>query len=180
MGKFLAAVSRTLVGTEQDVYFSKVNMAHDVVHHHAVKVGQTWFEVAGGDSKGNMIIVETSGDSSKCGVTLAGAQYLGRTTRSSSEIEDWKKTWLTERPQYGFLTSNCQMFARDFVKFLGFVEVLNDEDDRLNAVRAAAQIAKARIGAPDGKAPAILERSSEMLVAAKPEDIDRAMEVAQR
>ena len=87
------------------------------VHHWAVQVGNTWYEIDGvfGDGKRNRIHT-TYGEVARSGAGRFGGEIVGETTKSDEEIENFYREWVSNNPTYGAFSENCQKFAIDLIR----------------------------------------------------------------
>jgi hypothetical protein len=95
--------------------------------HWAIKVGDTWYELAGkganvgngdGDSDVPNVVIQGKGLAAPSGAGSLGGQIVGETTKSDDDINKFITEWLARNPDYGVLDDNCQKFAYEFVVFL--------------------------------------------------------------
>ena len=92
-----------------------------LVHHWAVQVGNTWYEIDGdfgeknGDRKVNKIAT-THGKVAKSGACSLVGEFVGKTTKSDEEIENFYREWVSNNPTYGAFSENCQKFAIDLIR----------------------------------------------------------------
>lgn len=88
--------------------------------HWAVKVGNTWYEIAGAGKSGkgqrNIVRVSYGGDKSKGGAVIVGCS-VGTTERDDEDIESFNDRWLKKHPTYKALWGNCQIYARELVTY---------------------------------------------------------------
>ena len=91
------------------------------VHHWAVQVGNTWYEIDGdfgeknGDRKVNKIAT-THGKVAKSGACSLVGEFVGKTTKSDEEIENFYREWVSNNPTYDVFSENCQKFAIDLIR----------------------------------------------------------------
>ena len=91
------------------------------VHHWAVQVGNTWYEIDGvfgeknGDGKRNRIAT-THGKVAKSGAGSFGGEFVGKTTKSDEQIKNFNRRWVSNNPTYHVFSENCQQFAIDFIR----------------------------------------------------------------
>merc|ERR1719187_2689002 len=91
------------------------------LHHWAVKVGDTWYEIAGaakGDSDQRNVIRKHTGYSSSMGAGSFGGETVGKTEKTDEEIERFNANWLRDNPNYDFTAENCQAYAIAFMRWL--------------------------------------------------------------
>lgn len=92
-----------------------------VAHHWAVKVGDTWYEVAGAsknDKGAKMRVNRNCGSQASSGAGALGGEIVGKTSKYDGQIDEWIDAWLDKYQQYDFTEENCQKFACEFVRWL--------------------------------------------------------------
>ena len=91
------------------------------VHHWAVQVGNTWYEIDGDflEKKGNgklNRIATTHGKVAKSGAGRFGGDFVGKTTKSDAYIKYFCREWVSNNPTYNVFSENCQKFAIDLIR----------------------------------------------------------------
>eukprot|EP00092_Neocalanus_flemingeri_P007729 GFUD01008345.1.p1 GENE.GFUD01008345.1~~GFUD01008345.1.p1 ORF type:complete len:255 (+),score=49.82 GFUD01008345.1:184-948(+) len=92
-----------------------------IAQHWAIKVGDTWYEIAGADKneKGAANIVKRSyGDAAASGAGALGGEIVGTSDKSDESINSYIESWLEKNPCYQFTSENCQKFAYEFMAWL--------------------------------------------------------------
>lgn len=84
------------------------------LHHYAVKVGDTWYELEGAskDQSNQPNILKTHKNDE---YTM---ELIGTTTKTDTELKEIIDDWLKKHPTYVFHQDNCQLFARDIIVLL--------------------------------------------------------------
>ena len=92
-----------------------------MIHHWAVQVEDTWYEIDGlnGEKKGikHNKIAKTIGSIAKSGAGSFGGEYVGKTNKSDREIESFNTNWVQNNPTYDAFAENCQKYAIELIRF---------------------------------------------------------------
>lgn len=84
--------------------------------HWAVKVGDTWYEIA---KVGNVNVVNTNcGEMASSSAGALGGEIVGETDKTDSQIVQFIESWKNNNPRYNVFEDNCQKFAYEFIFFL--------------------------------------------------------------
>ena len=99
-----------------------------VAHHWAVAVGKdeswTWYEIelpenGQGNQRGKRTkIVKNNGRTANSCAGYFGSEIVGKTRKTDTQIEDVIAEYESENPNYHLLTTNCQQFAVQFIRWL--------------------------------------------------------------
>ena len=102
-----------------------------IPHHWAIKVGDTWYEIAGldialqdvlngksWDIKQNSDIDRSFGYAAKSGAGKYGGEIVGKTRKTDSDINQWNTNWIKENPRYSLLDRNCHKYAYELMVWL--------------------------------------------------------------
>ena len=98
-----------------------VKLGRKPTRHWAVQVEDTWYEIDGDflEKKGNgklNRIATTHGKVAKSGACSLVGEFVGKTTKSDEEIENFYREWVSNNPTYGAFSENCQKFAIDLIR----------------------------------------------------------------
>lgn len=94
------------------------------LHHWAVQVGDTWYEISAdkssGGKKGNKrnVVDKSYGCYADSGAGKLGGELVGKTDKTDYEISNWIERWIVNHPGYDALGTNCQTFAYEFMDWL--------------------------------------------------------------
>jgi len=130
---------------QREVSFGKKQIFSDLAYHHAIQVGETWYEVNGASKRdtGAQNVINTHlGPQSQQGVAVM--KVLGQTDKTDAEISAFIDSWLKMNPVYDLHLCNCQHFSQEFVCFLlgpTSLSQLRDQDDHRRPFVAARQAA---------------------------------------
>eukprot|EP00931_Biecheleriopsis_adriatica_P038387 TRINITY_DN21996_c0_g2_i1.p1 TRINITY_DN21996_c0_g2~~TRINITY_DN21996_c0_g2_i1.p1 ORF type:complete len:164 (+),score=16.91 TRINITY_DN21996_c0_g2_i1:63-554(+) len=118
----------------RDITFGRKALSGDIAYHHAIKVGQTWYEVTGADKNASGAPTEIAdhvGNSSRLGATPH--RSLGNTSKTDEEIADFNRQYVKDNPTYDLHRCNCQLYVRKLASFLGvgrndlnYLEMMDD------------------------------------------------------
>ena len=88
--------------------------------HWAVKVGNTWYEIAidGGKKAKRTKVNRNRGSSASSGAGSLGGELAGETDKTDDQIDQWIESWIRAHPDYGLTAANCQKFAWEFMDWL--------------------------------------------------------------
>lgn len=101
------------------VSYGRKRLFAPVAYHHAIKVQDTWFEIAGASKLASGApneVLQKDGSASELGVKET--VRLGTTTKTWEDIDVFLAGWLIEHPTYNLHGDNCQEFGQDFAIFL--------------------------------------------------------------
>lgn len=103
----------------KEVFCSRKRLLAPAAYHYAIKVQDTWFELAGASKDENGSpnkVVQKHGCSSEPGVTETS--FLGTTTATWDDIELFLTYWRRKHPTYDPHGDNWQEYCKDFAIFL--------------------------------------------------------------
>lgn len=101
------------------VVLGKRIMAYGVATHWAIKVGDTWYEVASKKETVNGNRINPSeGHCSRGGCNPAFGGLVGNSSKSKADIEQFNSAWCRRNPTYHVQGDNCQKFATELAEFL--------------------------------------------------------------
>lgn len=97
------------------VVLGKKILAPYLATHWALKIGDTWYEIAGASKSENgpNKINTNTGCRAMSGAVPLGGGTVGSSDKSDAQIRTFCKQWIDQHPTYNVITSNCQMFATD-------------------------------------------------------------------
>ena len=90
------------------------------IHHWAVKVGNTWYEIEGAAKEAcnsANAIGSNEGDVASSGAGLLGGELVGHSDKSNEQIQAFNDRWLRRNPTYYFTTENCQKYAIELIRW---------------------------------------------------------------
>ena len=122
-----------------------------IANHWAVAVGKdeswTWYEIELPDGLGSIgnkrtKIVKNTGEKADSGAGYFGGEIVGKTRKTDAQIEDFIILYQRKYPDYHLLTTNCQQFAIQLIRFLTVdlyrLKHLPDAADNVRNIRGHA------------------------------------------